>query len=51
MNLMQDEIVSNYKLMDAIKDFYIKYKTKCDETYIWKIFDNTSYNCRPWQCY
>lgn len=49
-NLMQDEIVSNWKLMDAIKDFYKKNKTKCDEIYQWKIFDDNAYNYRPWQC-
>ena len=48
-NLMQDEIVSNWKLMDAIKDFYKEKKTQCDEIRQWKRFDDISYNCRPWQ--
>ena len=48
-NLMQDEIVSNWKLMDAIKDFYKEKKTQCDEIHQWKRFDDISYNCRPWQ--
>jgi len=49
-NLMDDEYISNFKLLDAIRDFKIKNSEICNDSYCWKVFDDEAYNYRPWQC-
>lgn len=50
-HLMDDESISSYQLLDAIRDFYKKNKEICDGALYnsWKIFDNIAFNYRPWQ--
>ena len=50
-NLMSDNCISSYQLLDAIQDFYKKNKEICDGTIYnsWKIFDDAAFNYRPWQ--
>jgi len=47
---MDDEYISNFKLLDAIRDFKIKNSEICNDSYCWKVFDDEAYNYRPWQC-
>ena len=50
-NLMDDEYISSFKLLDAIRDFNIKKKDFCSGSYHWKTFDDKAFNYRPWQCW
>jgi hypothetical protein len=47
-NLMDDEYILRFKLLDAIHDFTIKHKEFCNGS-DWKVFDDTAFNYRPWQ--
>lgn len=50
-NLMDDEYISNFKLLDAIRDFKIKNNKICSDSPDWKSFDDKAFNYRPWQCW
>jgi hypothetical protein len=54
-NLMVEKFINNNKLMDAIKDFKkTEYFINIDNdfalpAFAWNVFDNESFNYRPWQ--
>ena len=49
-NLMDDEYISNFMLLNAIRDFKIKNEEICSDSYDWKAFNENALNYRPWQC-
>jgi len=48
-DLMNDHCINSYSLMDAINAFKIKNNNIYKGVKEWKLFDDESYNYRPWQ--
>ena len=48
-NLMTDEYISRFKLLDATDAFYKKNFRLCDTSYKWVNFTDNAFNYRPYQ--